>query len=376
MKASPFVLHLSLISASVLLWALLATQHAAALPSSASIPNVPWFRQDETYSCGAAAFQSWLFQAGRYVKDQQEIVDVLRSSPLGGTLASDISRGTFFSNLSAAQGTVYADRPTAGWKNYTGGVPGLGLVSYQLQPTTCDIGAIKRLVAGGNPVLAMVYFYYNSTTTGTLYYFGHFRVIFSYDDNTQSLSAIDPWGREATGYPDGVPTVFTYSYSDFCGSLGWNYVQASGAISIGPYWATVVSNWKLNLKTFRLGSYAVVVADLSFPCPAPLCSSWDNNAASKTFTNVSITLSLPAGATLTAATPSATVGLGTRYSNDRVQTVWVVDVSNCGVNAGHVSAVAKGLTSGSQPGFYGFPDLIYPAYNWTDAVGTQASASI
>lgn len=80
-------------------------------------------------------------------------------------------------------------------------------------------------------------------------------------------------------------------------------MQASGDKAIGPYWATVVSNWELELKTFRLGGYAVVVADLSFPCPAPLCSSWDNNAASKTFANVSLTLTLPAGAKLTIATP-------------------------------------------------------------------------
>lgn len=349
-----------------------AAASSISLPSSASISNVPYFRQDETFSCGAAAFQSLLFHAGRYVKDQKEIVDVLRTSPLGGTIASDISRGTFFSNLSSAQGTVYppADRATAGWKNYTGGVPGLGLVSYELQPGSCDINAVKQLIAGGHPVLAMVYFYYNSTSTGTLYYFGHFRVFYSYNDQTQTLLAIDPWGR------DGVPSVFTYSYSQFCGALGWNYVQASGDKTVGPYWATVVSNWELGLKTFRLGSYAVVVADLSFPCPAPLCSSWDNNAASKTFNNVSITLTLPAGATFTLATPSATVSFGTRQSNDRVQAVWVIDVSSCGNNLGQVSAVAKGYTSGSTIDFYGFPDLVYPGYNWTDAVGTQATASL
>jgi hypothetical protein len=142
----------------LLLAALVAVASATSLPASASIPNVPYFRQDETFSCGAAAFQSLLFNAGRYVKNQREIVDVLRSSPLGGTIASDISRGTFFSNLSSAQGTVYpaAERATAGWKNYTGGVPGLGLVSYELQPGTCDINAVKQLIAGGNPVLAMV----------------------------------------------------------------------------------------------------------------------------------------------------------------------------------------------------------------------------
>jgi hypothetical protein len=196
-------------SAVLAVLALFAVASSSALPTSASIPNVPYFRQDETFSCGAAAFQSLLFHAGRYVKDQKEIVDVLRTSPLGGTIASDISRGTFFSNLSSAQGTVYpaADRATAGWKNYTGGVPGLGLVSYELQPGTCDINAVKQLVAGGHPVLAMVYFYYNSTSTGTLYYFGHFRVIYSYNDNTQTLQAIDPWGR------DGVPSIFTYPYS-------------------------------------------------------------------------------------------------------------------------------------------------------------------
>ncbi|ELR11793.1 uncharacterized protein ACA1_362800 [Acanthamoeba castellanii str. Neff] len=359
-------------SAVLAVLALFAVASSSALPTSASIPNVPYFRQDETFSCGAAAFQSLLFHAGRYVKDQKEIVDVLRTSPLGGTIASDISRGTFFSNLSSAQGTVYpaADRATAGWKNYTGGVPGLGLVSYELQPGTCDINAVKQLVAGGHPVLAMLYFYYNSTSTGTLYYFGHFRVIYSYNDNTQTLQAIDPWGR------DGVPSIFTYSYSQFCGALGWNYVQASGDKAIGPYWATVVSNWELELKTYRLGGYAVVVADLAFPCPAPLCSAWDNNAASKTFANVSLTLTLPAGAKLTIATPKATINFGTRQSNQRVQAVWVVDLADCGADPGQVSAVAKGFTSGSTIDFYGFPDLVYPGYNWTDAVGTQATASL
>lgn len=342
------------------------------LPSSASISNVPYFRQDEIYSCGAAAFQSLLFHAGRYVKDQAEIVDVLRTSPLGGTFASDISRGTFFSNISAAQGTVHADKPTAGWKNYTGGAPGLGFVSYQMQPSTCDINAVKRLIAGGHPVLAMVYFYYNSTSTGTLYYFGHFRVFYSYNDNTERLSAIDPWGR------DDVPTVFDYTYSDFCGSLGWNYVQASGAVTIGPYWATVVANWELDLHAFRLGAspFVLVVADLQIPCPEPLCSEWDNNAACKTFTDVSLTISLPAGSSLSAATPSATINLGTLYSRNRRQAVWVVDTSNCGPSAGQVHVVAKGYASGSQPDFYGFPDLIYPGYDWTDLVGTQATADL
>jgi hypothetical protein len=66
-----------------------------------------------------------------------------------------------------------------------------------------DHSHTQQLVAGGHPVLAMVYFYYNSTSTGTLYYFGHFRVIYSYNDNTQTLQPIYPWGR------DGVPSMLT-----------------------------------------------------------------------------------------------------------------------------------------------------------------------
>lgn len=341
------------------------------IPRAANISGLHWTRQDYTYDCGAAAFQMTFQQAGRYVQSQDVIIDVLRVSPLGGAWAADESRGTFFSSISSAFGSVFPDeRATAGWYNYVDTnpsfVPGLGVVSYQLQPATCDLQAIKKLVADGYVVLPMVYFYYNSTSTGTLYYYGHFRPIFGYDDRTSTLNAADPWGR------DGVPNVFQYTYDQFCGELGWNYVEGL-SFFIGPYWAMVVSNWELELSVTPTGRNTFALgAELDFPCPEPLCTEWDNYAAVQTWTNINMSLTLPAGCSV--PHQSTTVNVGTRRSNGEAYASWEVVCSGRGPFTFQV--VASGFAQGSLQDFYGFPELIYPGYSWTDIVGTRATATV
>lgn len=311
--------------------------------------TVPWHQQLNALSCGAASLESVFDYWGPDI-DQKEIMNTARTSSMG-TWSADIVRTGHFSYLSDAQGNYF---PHAGpYRGFEERPLGYAAFSYASHEFWLD--KLKKLIAENIPVIVLMK--YSPEGGG-----GHYRVAIGYDDIQQQIYFIDPWGRDLNHLTDWTG-ITSWSYSDF--QKGWNYSEY-GATE--PFFGVAIIPWTISLnikgKTAP-GAILTMTAQITYPCPEP----FDNAQFPARDAVAQITLSQG----MMLKDSSATVPLGTIYAGSTVEASWKV-ICSSEATGKTVSIESWGIVSGHVPQAQWQGQVVsYPAYEYTDAIGSEAT---
>ena len=326
--------------------------HAASLPASHLITNVPWHRQMNGLFCGAASLEIVLDYWGAD-PTQKAVADVARSSSIG-TWSFDILRGGQFSALSAAQGAFFPNEaPTAGFP----GQP-LGYATFAHAAQTMWLDDLKALIAADIPVILLMYF--EPSLKGG----AHYRVAIGYDDAQGIMYFSDPWGRDMRYLP-GMSGVIAWSYADV--QTMWNYVGYGTDV---PFFGVAMMPWNVNVRVqggTKAGALETVTATVTYPCPAPFATTQFPASAT------TATITTPAGVTVLGA---PTVNLGTFAAGSTATVSWQLRVDQTPPVGATITVQAQGLVSGSVPAAdWQGQSQSYPPYSYTDAIGGYGYAT-
>ncbi len=327
---------------------LIGSASASPLPNAYNITGVPQHKQINGLSCGPAALEIMFDYWGADI-DQKSIADVARSSSVG-TYTWDMVRTGQFSHLSAAQGSFFPhDAPAAGFPERP-----LGYASFDYSSNTFWWSDLKGLIAANIPVILLMKYSPSDDT-------GHYRVIVGYDENKGEVYFMDPWVRDQgrVTNPDGT---VTWNMTDF--KNAWNYDRYG---TPHPYWGAVMMPWSVNLRTAgkaTAGSTIRVTADIKYPCPQPFdCSSYPAS-------NTSAEIHLPPNMTISG---SPTIDIGSLAAGKSATVSWIVRV-NGDASGSTINVSAGGQVSGAVPQVnWNGNQVSYPAYNYTDEIGGEAS---
>jgi hypothetical protein len=325
---------------------------ASPLPSAHNITGVTQHKQINGLSCGPAALEIMFNFWGADI-NQKSIADVARSSSIG-TYTWDMVRTGHFSHLSAAHGRFFPhDAPTAGFPERR-----LGYASFNYSSDTFWWSELKALIAADIPVILLMKYAPSDDT-------GHYRVIVGYDEDKSEVYFMDPWERDQgrVTNPDGT---VTWNMTDF--KTAWNYYDKSGITH--PYWGAVMMPWSVNLRTSgkaTADSMIKVTADIKYPCPQPFdCSSYPAS-------NTSAEIHLPPNMNLSGSSSSFTIDIGNLAAGKSTTVSWVLRV-NADASGSAINVSARGQVSGAVPQVYWNGNhFSYPAYNYTDEIGVEAS---
>jgi hypothetical protein len=247
----------------LLLAAPAAAQAAKALPSSYQIKGVPEYTQLDSTGCGAASMEMVFDYWGPKV-DYREIVDVAESDQ-GSQLPSE-ARAAQFSSSSYAHGYKYPGYEVNGYPSRS-----LGYGAFYYASTTPWLDQLKAIIAQGYPVICLT-----NWLPGV--YGPHYRVVTGYDDNTGTLTVMDPypWGTDLEAYVDPNPLVtdWKWPYQDFLDV--WSLSTDAWGVPGLNYGAVLVAPWKLKVSAPRVvhrhQQFRLAVA-VTYPCLAPFGSA-------------------------------------------------------------------------------------------------------
>ncbi len=344
--------HVKVLSVSVLIilcFISLVGSAASTLPSAHNITGVTQHKQINGLSCGPAALEIMFDFWGADI-NQKSIADVARSSTIG-TYTWDMVRTGYFSHLSEAQGSFFPhDAPTAGFSERP-----LGYASFSYSSDTFWWPELKALIAADIPVILLMKYAPNDDT-------GHYRVIVGYDEDKGEVYFMDPWDRDQgrVTNPDGT---VSWNMTDFMNA--WNYDRYG---TPHPYWGAVMMPWSVNLQTTgknTAGSTVRVTANIKYPCPQPFdCSAYPAS-------NASAEILLPSYMHVLDVSPR--IDIGHLAAGESTIVSWDVKV-NADAAGSIITVSAGGEISGSVPKVYWNGNQVsYPAYNYTDEIGGEAS---
>lgn len=294
--------------------------------------DIPWFYQETSGSCGAAALKSAFGQLS-YSVDESEI-RIAAQTTSTSTLTGDMVRAAHFSNTSEeGSGTVI--------QGYTG--KPFGTESYEISfdgySTSGQAAAdefLKQRLLEGKPVILLMSYRSGSST-------GHYRVLRGYDDRTSRYTFTD--SAESNPSSGSHWTVNSAPlYANF-----WNY---SG------HWAQVLSPWSISLTpmqnptpggVFRLNA----TIDSGLPSGIRL-DPWS-------LQNASIQLELPSGYSLSSGAELTVFGFN---SSGKAQVSWDIQVPPSIENNDRITAGVKGWINGTgthpwQVKPFAYCDIIY-----------------
>lgn len=316
------------------------------------ILNVPWHQQLNGLSCGAAALEIVFDYWGPDI-NQKEIMNVARTSS-AGTWTFDVERTGHFSYLSDAQGTFFLNvGPSGGFEERA-----LGFSSFSHVSREPWLEELKTLVDNDIPVIVLMK--YTPLGGG-----GHYRVVIGYNDAEQLIYFSDPWGRDTNHLTDWTG-IISWSYSDF--EMAWNYSESE---SIAPYFGAATMPWSIDLNIKGApteGSIVTVTALIKYQCPEPFSNEQypAQNAVAQ--------ITVPEGITL--HSDSSTVSLGTLHAGSAATVTWKLNCSKYSAEKA-ISIHAWGIVSGSVPeAHWQGQTVYYPSYEYTDAIGGEATILI
>jgi hypothetical protein len=330
-----------------------AAANGTELPSAHIIANIPWHQQQNALECGEGALEIVFDYWGEDI-DQKQIADVARTSS-AGTWTYDMVRAGQFSLLSSAQGRFYpGDIPMSG---YPARPMGYATLSYS--GDSFWLQDLKALLAADIPVIVLTT--YNPDGTGG----GHYKPVIGYNDSERAIYFSDPWGRDLK-HKTNFTGVTRWTYDEF--QSGWNYAAAGEG---RPYFGMISLPWKVDVATqgnFNPGSTATVTASITYPCPAP----FDHSQFPAKDCTADITL--PDGLNLVSG--SKKISLGEMVAGSTAKASWKVKADG-NIMGKSIIVKAQGIVTGHVPeAQWTGVSVTYPPYDYTDAIGGEASITL
>eukprot|EP00052_Salpingoeca_macrocollata_P013597 m.106252 g.106252 ORF g.106252 m.106252 type:complete len:364 (-) comp18983_c0_seq3:52-1143(-) len=349
------------------------------LAESQAVPFVPYHRQVNDYTCGAAAAEMVLNTYGGDV-DQRQLVNVMCTSPQVGTFSEEITRAGHFSNISSAtcNQTFPAEWPGHGWDFTSGPARTYGYASFWRRvqgqaPSNCWVKELKDAVREGFPIVVLMWFTEEDKE-------GHFRVVYGVTDSTVLL--LDPWDRPDLSRPNKMqPRYLELTDAEFCGL--WLHNEKQANLTMGAFFAAVVVPWTVDLSAATAASSdavssttttTTITAKITYPCPVQFCNT----------TAVPETLFGPQPTAQAAVAELSVVGgsakvlsdhrqqIGTLHPGQSTLVEWTV-LGDSGQSEFRVQAV--GLIRGHMGAAYvAEPGREWiPAYDYSDWIGGEAT---
>eukprot|EP00026_Physarum_polycephalum_P007289 Phypoly_transcript_07348.p1 GENE.Phypoly_transcript_07348~~Phypoly_transcript_07348.p1 ORF type:complete len:336 (+),score=33.66 Phypoly_transcript_07348:114-1121(+) len=315
---------------------------AHAYPISYQIPNVPYDRQITVYDCGCAALQMVFSYWNDTQANQYYLANIARTSAILGTSALDMVRAGHFSILSASNGLDYPENALVN------GIPGkpLGFASFGNYGAQW-LDELKGCIASNVPIIILMTYAHDDAE-------GHYRVAVGYDDENQTISLHDPWGR------DGQPHNVTYSYDDFL-SL-WNYTETA-ADPQGPFFGLMISPFDLQTNIHQKSDSRLVIQTVATYSALPPFTQVDYPVS-----NVLVSLTLPFPSNFTLSKNSTqTLNLGSVNPGEYVKASWEVECNLCSNFIGTIEV--RGFVSGHVPSSKWQHIHAYPPYQYVDVIG-------
>ena len=277
--------------------------------------DIPWFYQEHSGSCGAAALKSVFGQLG-YSIDEGEIRSAAQTTSTT-TLTGDMVRAAHFSNASEeGSGTVI--------QGYTG--KSFGTDSYErgfdgYSPGGQDAAEefLKQRLLEGKPVILLMSY----RSGGSL---GHFRVLRGYDDRTGRYIFTDSLGSNPNAGSHWTMTAT---------SLFDNYWDYSG------YWAQVITPWIVTLSPTQNpipGGVFGIGATIDSGVPS------GTRFVPWSLENASIRLNLPSGYSLSSGSQVTVFGFN---SSGMAQVSWQIQAPLTIENDHVISAGVTGWINGT-----------------------------
>lgn len=320
------------------------------LPTAHTIANIPWHQQLNALECGDGALEIVFDSLGQDI-DQKQIADVARTSS-AGTWTYDMVRAGQFSYMSSAQGRFYpGDVPTAGYPSRP-----IGYATFSYSGNSYWLDDLKALIAADIPVIVLTT--YNPDGTGG----GHYKPVIGYNDTERAIYFSDPWGRDLK-HQTNFAGITKWSYDEF--QRAWNYSAAGEG---HPYFGMITLPWSVDIGThgsIRTGSTAIITANITYPCPLPFDRS--QFPAKSCIASIN----LPDGMSL--ASGSSNIPLGDMKAGSTVKASWKVNIDKP-VSGESIAVKAQGIISGGVPeAYWNGESVIYPPYDYTDAIGGDGS---
>lgn len=160
--------------------------------------NVPYFRQENEYSCGAASLQMVLGFYGRF-PSQSQIESTVRTNPDDGTWSFGLVRGLAQSARSGSSISPFGLAPVRRDVNSTG--------------ASSWTDTLVQLLDSGIPVIVLQHYDPADIEDGD----GHYRVAVGHSND--SIFLLDPWDR------DGQPHLISMNRSMF--DLAWSIDEST-----------------------------------------------------------------------------------------------------------------------------------------------------
>jgi len=326
------------------------TAASSSLPNSYHIDGVLQHKQMNALLCGPGALEIVFDFWGEDI-DQKVIANVARTSSKG-TYAWDIARSGHFSYLSTAKGSYFShDIPAEGFPQRQ-----IGYATFNYSSDNFWWEDLKALIASNIPVvLLMKYAPFDDT--------GHYRVIVGYDEPEGVVYFMDPWDRDLKRVtnPDGT---VTWTMDDF--KKAWNYSKYGTTY---PHWGAIIMPWSIDLHTegeMTAGSILNVTARITYACPKPFdCSMYPASGSVAE-------IILPGGTDLQKG--SNRINIGDLKAGGSANVTWNVKLNSSGKGS-LITVKADGLVSGAVPDVI-WPGIFYPAYEYEDRIGGNASINI
>lgn len=321
------------------------------MPSSHMIA-VPWHQQMNGLFCGEGVLEVVYDYWGPDI-DQKQIANVARSSS-AGTWSFDMVRAGHFSNLSSAQGSFFPhDVPIAGYPERP-----LGYASFPYSSDNFWLDNLKGLIADDIPVILLMTYEPNGGG-------GHYRAAIGYDDSKGIFYFSDPWGRDQN-HQTNWTGITAWTYDEL--QRGWNYT-AEGEDH--PYFGLILMPWGVEIKIegpLRPGSTVMVTADITYPCPKPI------NPSMFPARDVKAVVILPDGMSLVSGISK--ISLGEMVAGSRTGANWKVNIDKP-MRGKEIKVIAYGDVSGHVPeARWTGEQKSYPPYDYTDAIGGEASITL
>jgi len=325
-----------------------------SIPISHQIQNIPYHRQVTEYNCGDASLEMVFGYLNREI-DQYQLDDVARTSDTDGTSSYDIVRAFQFSVMSSSQGLDEKEHEVKyGFKKYP-----LGLLSIGYSSAEFWIDELKSMIAQDIPIITLMA--YATDDRG-----GHFRVIYGYDDQSQTIYSLDPWDRQ------GQPRLYNMSYSLFQ-SL-WNYTEPDSPRGL-PYFGAMAWSLPVSAQVSTNGNQSTVSYSYNYINPFPV----ENVNTSLPTPYQSLTTLTPLSKDILIISPSAgiaTPGANIGQNNDLSFTFELECTSPSGCKGLEVQITTSIVVSGSLPYTNYKKTTYYQGYNYMDALGESITVTL
>ncbi|EGG24505.1 hypothetical protein DFA_02748 [Cavenderia fasciculata] len=332
-------------------FALVGSYAYSSIPSQYVIPNIfdVYQRQSTKYNCGDASMHMVFNYWGKNIS-QSELDDVARTSKSEGTSSYDIVRAGQFSVLSNSIGTRKKHAESV--NGFTGYPLGMNAAAYSSDTEWSE--QLKACIANDIPVIVLQHYLPNDLG-------GHFRVVVGYNDNNETFTTLDPWGR------DNQPHVFVMSYSNF--TFLWNYTENDSPRGT-PFYGAIYWPIYLDATTISTGNQTTVSAKFQYGLPIPELQGI-------------MTMPPVLSSLISLETPQPTkfmnngqqaYSMGPQSQGQSGTMQWVIECpERC---TGQFNVTAEFIITGNIPDTYDKNGIYYAPYDYMDVIGNTVTLNL